>query len=108
MNTPSEEATGEETREPLNTPHDVTVSQEKNTNEQETEQNIPESFSYLLKEEDGRVGLYRASEGKEPEFIRSTEIPFSLISEADQQSFRSGVTVENEEALDQLLQDFES
>lgn len=108
MNAPSEESAGEKPRENWNSPHDITVSQRKNTEGEDPKQKTPQSYSYLLKEEDGRVALYRTFEGKEPEFVRSTEIPFSLISFADQQSFRKGIPIENEEALDQLLQDFES
>ena len=41
-------------------------------------------------------------------FIRVTDIPFPLISEADQESFTEGMVIETEEALDEILQDFES
>ena len=37
-----------------------------------------------------------------------TDIPFSLISNSDQELFRQGVVVKSESELDSILQDFES
>ena len=63
---------------------------------------------YLLKEEDGQVELYYFDETGKEKLIRTTDIPFQLISEQDQAQFHTGIKVESEEELDTLLQDFES
>ena len=63
---------------------------------------------YLLKESDGEVKLFYYDESGNETFIRATEIPFSLISESDQNEFVKGMIVETEEELYELLQDFES
>ncbi|MDD2218134.1 MAG: hypothetical protein PHW03_05160 [Eubacteriales bacterium] len=63
---------------------------------------------YLLKEEEGRVELYYFDEEGEKNLIRTTDIPFTLISEQDQIQFSNGIKIENEVDLDNILQDFES
>ncbi len=67
-----------------------------------------EKAYYLLKEEDGLVELYYCDAEGNKELIRTTDIPFQLISEQDQAQFHTGIKVQNEEELDNLLQDFES
>lgn len=63
---------------------------------------------YLLKEKEGRVELYYFDEEGERRLVRTTDIPFALISEKDQAQFRNGIKIENEIELDNILQDFES
>ena len=63
---------------------------------------------YLLKESDGEVKLFYYDENGNETFIRATEIPFSLISENDQNEFVKGLIIKTEEELYELLQDFES
>ncbi|MBQ3122756.1 MAG: hypothetical protein IJC14_01225 [Firmicutes bacterium] len=62
---------------------------------------------YLLKESEGRIELLFFDESGS-RLIKVTDIPFNLISTEDQNVFREGLKLENEEALDEILQDFES
>ena len=52
--------------------------------------------------------IYYYDENGKEKFIRMTDIPFSLISNSDQELFRQGVVVKSESELDSILQDFES
>lgn len=63
---------------------------------------------YLLKEAEGQIELYHYDESGSEKFIRMTDIPFSLISAADQELFKQGIVVKDESELDNILQDFES
>ena len=67
-----------------------------------------EEAYYLLKEAEGQIELYYYDENGKEKFIRMTDIPFSLISNSDQELFRQGVVVKSESELDSILQDFES
>ena len=62
---------------------------------------------YLLKESEGRIELLYFDETGS-RLVKVTDIPFNLISTEDQNVFREGLKLENEEALDEILQDFES
>jgi len=62
---------------------------------------------YLLKESGGRIELLYFDETGS-RLVKVTDIPFNLISTEDQNVFREGLKLENEEALDEILQDFES
>ena len=63
---------------------------------------------YLLKEAEGQIELYHYDENGSEKFIRMTDIPFSLISAADQELFKEGIVLKSESELDSILQDFES
>lgn len=62
---------------------------------------------YLLKESEGRIELLYFDETGS-RLVKVTDIPFNLISTEDQNVFREGLKLENKEALDEILQDFES
>ena len=63
---------------------------------------------YLLKEDEGFVKLLYYDESGEELLIRVTDIPFPLISPADQAGFTEGIVIHDEDELDAILQDFES
>lgn len=63
---------------------------------------------YLIKEVDRVISIYYYDESGEETFIRTTDIAFSLLSEADQSLFSEGIIKNTEEELEELLQDFES
>ena len=68
----------------------------------------PESEGYFVVEEDRYIKIYQMEDGGEMKLVRTSEILFDLLSSEDQEMFRLGVMLENEEQLMELLQDFES
>lgn len=70
--------------------------------------NKKEMAYYLLKEADGQIKLYHYDENGNEQVLKITDIPFNLISEADQEYFKNGVIIKDENKLNELLQDFES
>lgn len=70
--------------------------------------NEKETAYYLLKETDGQIKLYHYDENGNEQVLKVTDIPFNLISEADQEYFKNGVIIKDENKLNELLQDFES
>lgn len=80
----------------------------ENTQEIEDEDEVESKGYYLVKEVDGIIKVfYYDAQGKE-EFIRATDIAFSLLSIPDQELFQDGVRKHSIEELNELLQDFES
>ncbi len=63
---------------------------------------------YLVVEEDQYIKVYFTDENGVKNLIRTTDISFDLLGAEDQELFRSGVRLENEDQLMELLQDFES
>lgn len=76
-----------------------------NPDDQETEKSKP---FYLIKELDQVISIYYYDEKGEENFVRHTDIAFSLLSEADQALFSEGIIKYTEEELEELLQDFGS
>ena len=103
---------GKENNNDSNSSGGAITDRKKDGNDQRTDENNvvrPEGGAYyLLKEAEGQIELYHYDIDGNERFIRVTDIPFPLISEADQESFTEGMVIETEEALDEILQDFES
>jgi len=68
----------------------------------------PLNEGYFVVEEDGYIRIYQVDgEGKKT-VLRTSEILFDLLSKEDQEMFRLGVELQDEDQLMELLQDFES
>lgn len=63
---------------------------------------------YLVKQDGGMIKIYYCEEAKPNQFIRATEINYSLLRESDQKMFEKGVIRKTKDDLSELLQDFES
>ena len=68
----------------------------------------PSEEGYFVVEEDKFIRIYRVEATGEMTLIRTSEILFDLLGEEDQEMFRIGVALKNDEELMELLQDFES
>lgn len=69
---------------------------------------LPEKPYYRVKNDGGIIKIYYCEEGKPDQFIRATEINYSLLRESDQKMFEKGVVRKTKDDLSELLQDFES
>lgn len=69
---------------------------------------LPEKPYYLVKNDGGMIKIYYCEEGKPDQFIRATEINYSLLRESDQKMFEKGIVRKTKDGLSELLQDFES
>ena len=63
---------------------------------------------YLVKSVDGRIKVFFVNEEGEKVELETTEIVYELLSTSDQKLFYGGVTLNSQEELAVLLQDFES
>ncbi|GAB1475333.1 hypothetical protein MASR2M70_01650 [Bacillota bacterium] len=63
---------------------------------------------YLIKKINDTIEIYYYEGEGEPEYIKSTDIEFSLLGEEDQRKFSEGIIAETEEELNEILQDFGS
>lgn len=68
----------------------------------------PLNEGYFVIEEDGYIRIYQVNETGEKTALRTSEIRFDLLGKEDQEMFRLGVELKDEEQLMELLQDFES
>ena len=67
-----------------------------------------DSSYYLVKSIDGQIKVFFVNEEGEKVELETTEIVYELLSTSDQKLFDEGVTLNNQEELAVLLQDFES
>ena len=67
-----------------------------------------DSSYYLVKSVDGQIKVFFVNEEGEKVELETTEIVYELLSTSDQKLFDEGVTLNNQEELAVLLQDFES
>lgn len=63
---------------------------------------------YLVKSVDGRIKVFFVNEEGEKVELETTKIVYELLSTSDQKLFDEGVTLNSQEELAVLLQDFES
>ena len=73
---------------------------------QETGRRLQEG--YFVVEEEGYIRIYQVDGQGKQSLVRTSEIRFDLLSREDQDMFRSGVELRDEDQLMELLQDFES
>lgn len=80
-----------------------TIEKDKTREEKENSERF-----YKIIEENGLIKIYYCDDSGRQDFVKNTEISFSMLSETDQDLFRKGVIIKSKEELDELLQDFES
>lgn len=74
---------------------------------QESEPTVQEVY-YLVREIDGVVKVFHCNEAGEESLYEITSIPFSLLSNEDQQLFAEGVRLEDKAQLESFLENFDS
>ena len=62
---------------------------------------------FVLKEDDGKITVYKINENNEEEIYEKTEISVEYLSETDKGKISDGIKVNGIEELNQLLEDFE-
>ena len=62
---------------------------------------------FVLKEDEGKITVYKINENNEEEVYEKTEISVEYLSETDKNKIREGIKVSGIEELNQLLEDFE-
>ena len=60
-----------------------------------------------MKEDDGKITVYKINENNEEETYEKTEISVEYLSETDKGKISEGIKVNGIEELNQLLEDFE-
>lgn len=62
---------------------------------------------YILKEDNGKIVIYRINEEGEEEIYETTEIAVDYLTEDDKENIKNGIKVNGQEELNQLIEDFE-
>lgn len=62
---------------------------------------------FVLKEDEGKITVYKINENNEEEIYEKTEISVEYLSETDKGKISEGIKVNGIEELNQLLEDFE-
>ena len=62
---------------------------------------------FILKEDNGKITVYKINENSEEEVYEKTEISLEYLSETDKIKIKDGIKVNGIEELNQLLEDFE-
>lgn len=62
---------------------------------------------FVLREDEGKITVYKISENNEEEIYEKTEISVEYLSETDKGKISEGIKVNGIEELNQLLEDFE-
>lgn len=62
---------------------------------------------FVLREDEGKITVYKINENDEEEIYEKTEISVEYLSETDKSKISEGIKVNGIEELNQLLEDFE-
>ncbi len=62
---------------------------------------------FVLREDEGKITVYKINENNEEEIYEKTEISVEYLSETDKGKISDGIKVNGIEELNQLLEDFE-
>ncbi len=62
---------------------------------------------FVLREDEGKITVYKINENNEEEIYEKTEISVEYLSETDKSKISEGIKVNGIEELNQLLEDFE-
>lgn len=62
---------------------------------------------FLLKNDDGKITIYRINEEMQEEVYQKTEISIDYLTETDKIQIENGIRVNGIEELNQLIEDFE-
>lgn len=73
---------------------------------QVTDKNPPNC--YILKEQNGYIGIFQVNEVGENVLLEQTEIPMSSLSDADLEYIKKGIILKKREEVNQRLEDYSS
>ncbi len=62
---------------------------------------------YILKENEGKINIYKINENQQEELYETTEISVDYLTEEDKKNIKDGIKVNGKENLNQLIEDFE-
>lgn len=62
---------------------------------------------YILRENDGKIAIYKRDENNKEILFDQTEIATDYLTEADKIEIKNGIRVNGKESLNQLIEDFE-
>lgn len=62
---------------------------------------------YILKENNGKIIIYKRDENNKEVLFEETEISTDYLTEADKIEIKNGIRVNGKESLNQLIEDFE-
>ena len=62
---------------------------------------------FILRNDDGKITIYKINENKEEEVYEKTEISVDYLTETDKIEIQNGIRVNGIEELNQLIEDFE-
>lgn len=62
---------------------------------------------FILRNDNGKITVYRINENNEEEVYQKTEIAIDYLTEADKVEIQNGIRVNGIEELNQLIEDFE-
>lgn len=62
---------------------------------------------YILRENDGKIAIYKRDENNKEILFEQTEIATDYLTEADKIEIKNGIRVNGKESLNQLIEDFE-
>lgn len=62
---------------------------------------------YILRENDGKIAIYKVNENNAEVLFEQTEIATDYLAEADRIELERGIRINGKESLNQLMEDFE-
>ena len=62
---------------------------------------------YIIRNENGKVAIYRVLENGTEELYENTEISTEYLPDADKDNMKTGIRANGKEELNQVLEDFE-
>lgn len=62
---------------------------------------------YILRENDGKIAIYKRDENNKEILFEQTEIATDYLTEVDKIEIKNGIRVNGKESLNQLIEDFE-
>ncbi|MBQ2937452.1 MAG: BofC C-terminal domain-containing protein [Clostridia bacterium] len=62
---------------------------------------------YILRNDEGKITIYRITKNNEEEIYEKTEISIDYLTETDKIKIENGIRVNGKEELNQLIEDFE-
>ena len=81
---------------------------ERNDDDEESEPAEKKQTYYLLKYDNDIIRIYFSDQQGKLTELEETDIVYETLSPEDQQQFQDGIQVENRDALNRILMDYES
>lgn len=62
---------------------------------------------YIIRDDNGKVAIYRILENGEEELVEKTEISTDYLTQTDKDNMKNGIRANGKQELNQLIEDFE-